>query len=456
MRWSQAPHVVRSRNVVFPDGVRPASIHIHQGRIQRIGPHEDTGSPSLDVLDVEQLLVMPGLVDTHVHINEPGRAEWEGFATATGAAAAGGVTTLMDMPLNSIPATTNPRALDKKRRAAEGKCRVDVGFLGGVVPGNDAQLKPLWDAGVFAFKCFLVPSGVDEFRNVAATDLGKALPILSSAGAVLMVHAELPGPIAAAEPALNGRDRRSYGTYLASRPPAAETEAVKLVIELGRKHSARVHVVHVSAAESLALLQSARASGVTITAETCPHYLTIAAEQIADGATEFKCAPPIRGDDNRMRLWAGLADGTLDMVVSDHSPCPPAAKRQDTGDFFAAWGGVASLELGLTAVHTELQSRTVDHAQLCRWMAGNPARLVGLEGRKGVIAAGADADLAIFDPQSRFTIDAPTLQQRHKLTPYHGRSAIGQVMATYLRGALIFADGKLVGGPGGRLLSRTG
>ena len=456
MRWSPAPHVVRSTRVVFPDGVRPASIHVHQGRIQRVAPHEDTGSPGLDVLDVEQLVVMPGLVDTHVHINEPGRTEWEGFATATAAAAAGGVTTLMDMPLNSIPATTNHRALDKKRRAAEGKCRVDVGFLGGVVPGNDAQLKPLWDAGVFAFKCFLVPSGVDEFRSVAATDLEKALPILSSAGAVLMIHAELPGPIAAAEPALNGFDRRRYTTYLASRPPAAETEAVKLAIEFGRKHRARVHIVHISAAESLTLLQSARASGVSITAETCPHYLTIAAEQIGDGATEFKCAPPIRRDDNRSRLWDGLADGTLDMIVSDHSPCPPAAKRQDTGDFFAAWGGIASLELGLAAVHTEVQGRTHDFAQVGRWMASNPARLVGLDGRKGVIAAGADADLAIFDPHARFTIDGPALQQRHKLTPYHGRSAIGRVRATYLRGALIYADGKLVGGPDGRLLSRTG
>jgi allantoinase len=455
MRLSQAPHVVRSRNVVLPDGVRPASIHIHQGRIQRVAPHEDTGSPSLDVLDVDQLFVMPGLVDTHVHINEPGRTEWEGFATATAAAAAGGVTTLMDMPLNSIPATTNARALDKKRRAAEGKCRVDVGFLGGVVPGNDAQLKALWDAGVFAFKCFLVPSGVDEFRNVAATDLEKTLPILSSVGAVLMVHAELPGPIAAVEPTLLGRDRRSYATYLASRPASAETEAVQLVIELGRKHRARVHIVHVSAAESLALLQSARGSGVPITAETCPHYLAIAAEQIVDGATEFKCAPPIRPDDNRVRLWAGLADGTLDMIVSDHSPCPPAAKRQDTGDFFAAWGGIASLELGLAAVHTQMQSHTGDLAQVSRWMASNPARLVGLDGRKGVIASGADADLAILDSQARFTIDAAALQQRHKMTPYHGRSAIGRVRATYLRGSLIFADGKLVGGPSGRLLSRS-
>lgn len=456
MRWSRAPHVVRGKSVVLPDGVRAASIHIHDGRIQRVGPWEDTGVPSSDVLDVQDLFVMAGLVDTHVHINEPGRAEWEGFGTATAAAAAGGVTTLLDMPLNSVPATTNPRALDKKRRAAEGKCRVDVGFLGGVVPGNDAQLKPLWDAGVFGFKCFLVPSGVDEFRNVATKDLDKAMPALASLDAVLMVHAELPGPLKDAEPGVEGRDRRSYATYLASRPPAAETEAIRLVIELARKHRARAHIVHVSAAESLSLLREARSSGVTISAETCPHYLSIGAEQIPDGATEFKCAPPIRGADDKAALWQGLLDGTLDIVVSDHSPCPPAAKRRDTGDFFAAWGGIASLELGAVVVCTEMRSREIELVHLSRWMARQPARLVGLEGRKGVIAAGADADLAIFDPVASFTIDAAALHQRHKITPYHGRTVVGRTRATYLRGALIYADNQPVGGPVGRLLSRTG
>jgi len=454
MRWSRAPHVVRGKNVSLPDGVHPASIHIHNGRIQRVGPWEDTGAPSSDVLDVQNLFVMAGLVDTHVHLNEPGRADWEGFATGTAAAAAGGVTTLLDMPLNSVPATTNPRALDKKRRAAEGKCRVDVGFLGGVVPGNDAQLKGLWDGGVFAFKCFLVPSGVDEFRNVGVADLEKAMPLLASFGGTLMVHAELPGLLKDAEPAIEGRARRSYATYMASRPPAAEAEAVRLVVEQARKHGARAHIVHVSAAESLPVLSEARERGVAITAETCPHYLSIHAEQIPDGATEFKCAPPIRGEANQAALWKGLADGTLDMIASDHSPCPPAAKRQDTGDFFAAWGGIASLELGLSVVCTEMRNRHVEPVQLSRWMAHQPARVVGLEERKGVIASGADADLAIFDPFTSFTIDATALQQRHKLTPYHGRAVAGQVRATYLRGTLIFADNKLVGGPVGRLLSR--
>mgnify|MGYP001603988975 FL=1 len=456
MRWSDAPHAVRSTNVVLPGIVAPASIHIHEGRIQRVGPWDDAGSPGLDLLDVGERFVMPGLVDTHVHINDPGREEWEGFATATAAAAAGGVTTLMDMPLNSVPATTNERALDKKRRAAEAKCHVDVGFLGGVVPGNDKQLQPLWDAGVFAFKCFLVPSGVSEFRHVDATQLTNALPILSAQGSVLMAHCELPELVGARTTA-PGRvvDPRSYEEYLASRPPAAETQAIELVIDLARTHRARVHVVHVSARESLGLVLEARSTGVAITAETCPHYMSISAEQIPDGATPFKCAPPIRHASHQDALWQGLREGILDMIVSDHSPCPPSAKRLDSGDFFAAWGGITSLELGLPVICTEMRHRKIDPMNLGSWMAERPARLVGLSGRKGVINAGADADFAIFDPFTKYTVDQATLLQRHKLTPYHGRELVGRVQATYLRGKLIYADGKLVGGPTGALLSRT-
>jgi allantoinase len=453
MRWSPKPHVLRSRNVFLPDGLRAASIHVHQGRVQRIGPYEDSGTPGLDVLDVNELRIMPGLVDTHVHINEPGRADWEGFATATAAAAAGGVTTLLDMPLNSVPATTNPRALDKKRRAAEGKCRVDVGFLGGVVPGNDSHLESLWKEGVFAFKCFLVPSGVDEFRNVARSDLDKAMPVLARLGATLMVHAELPAPIERTLSGLKARDPRQYATYQASRPPEAETLAVEMMIELARTHRSAVHIVHVSAAESIPLLRAARSNGVTISAETCPHYLSLIADQIPDGGTEFKCAPPIRSAANQGALWSALVDGTLDMIVSDHSPCPPALKRREIGDFFAAWGGIASLELGLDVIATEMRERGIDAGRQAAWMAANPARLAGLTG-KGVIAPGADADFAIVDPGSPWTVDAAALQQRHKLSPYHGRPLTAQVRATYLRGALIFADGQTVGAPAGTLLSR--
>ena len=453
MRWSPKPHVLRSRHVFLPDGVRPASIHVHQGRVQRIGPYEDSGTPGLDVLDVNELHILPGLVDTHVHINEPGRADWEGFSTATAAAAAGGVTTLLDMPLNSVPATTNPRALEKKRRAAEGKCRVDVGFLGGVVPGNDSHLESLWKDGVFAFKCFLVPSGVDEFRRVARSDLDNAMPVLARLGATLMAHAELPEPIERTLPGLKARDPRQYATYESSRPPEAETTAVQLMIELARAHRSAVHIVHVSAAESIALLRAARSNGVPVSAETCPHYLTLSADQIADGATEFKCAPPIRTGANQSALWSALVEGTLDMIVSDHSPCPPALKRRETGDFFAAWGGIASLELGLDVIATAVRQRGIDAGKLAAWMAANPARIAGLT-RKGVIASGADADFAIVDPAASWTVDAASLQQRHKLTPYHGTALTARVRATYLRGALIFADGQTVGPPAGTLLSR--
>jgi allantoinase len=447
--------VVRGQRVVTRHGIGPASIHIDSGRIARISEFDDVGSPGQDVLDAGHFLVLPGLVDTHVHVNEPGRTEWEGFATATAAAAAGGITTLLDMPLNSVPATTNVRALEKKRRSAEGQCRVDVGFLGGVVPGNQQQLRALWDAGVFAFKCFLVPSGVDEFRSVTADDLDVALPELAKLGAPLMVHAELPGPIERALTALKGRDPRSYATYRASRPPDAEADAVRLAIDLARKHGARVHVVHVSAAETLALLREARVNGVSISAETCPHYLAIHDGEIADGATEFKCAPPIRDSANRDALWTGLQNATLDFVVSDHSPCPPKLKRKDSGNFFEAWGGIASLELTAAVVWTEMRRRSIDVMHLATWMASAPAKLVGLQGRKGEIAVGADADFALFDRSAAVTVDARSMHQRHKLTPYDGRELFGAVQATYVRGALVFADGQLVGKPRGRLLSRS-
>lgn len=446
---------MRGQRVVLPDGIRPASIHIHAGTIVRVGPFEDMGIPGHDVLDAHDKYVLPGLVDTHVHVNEPGRADWEGFATATAAAAAGGVTTLLDMPLNSVPATTNVRALDRKRRDAQGKCRVDVGFLAGVVPGNQAQLAPLWEAGVFAYKCFLVPSGVDEFRNASPADIDRALPALATLGATLLVHAELAGPIEAVWPSLKERDARQYATYLASRPPAAETEAVTLMIDLARKHSARVHIVHVSSAESLELLRAARENGVAISAETCPHYLAWSATDVPDEATEFKCAPPIRDAVHREALWNGLRHGTLDMIVSDHSPCPPQLKRKDVGDFFQAWGGISSLELGASIVWTEMRRDDPDVAKLARWMSQAPAQLAGLQGRKGAIAARADADLVLFDADAAFVVDGQALHQRHKLTPYDRRELYGRVAATYLRGTLIFADGKLVGPPSGRLLSRT-
>lgn len=422
----------------------------------RIASMDDTGGASTDeVLDANGLIVIPGLVDTHVHINEPGRTDWEGFATATAAAAAGGVTTLLDMPLNSIPATTKASALEKKRKAAAAQARVDVGFLGGVVPGNNDDLPQLWQQGVYAFKCFMVPSGVQEFENVTAKDLHAAMPVLAQLRAPLMVHAELPGPIEAAAPALVDRDKRAYATYLASRPPAAEVDAVRLVLDLARRYAVRVHIVHVSACEVLPLLREARAERLPVTAESCPHYLAIEAEQIPAGATEFKCAPPIRGRDNRNHLWNALADGTIDAIVSDHSPCPPDLKKKETGDFFAAWGGVASLELGFSVIWSEARKRGGSMESVVNWMSHAPARLAGLHRQKGRLAPGLQADFALVNPDEYFVVDPKALKQRHPVTPYAGRTLHGKVHATYLRGELIYAAGELIGEPRGQLLART-
>lgn len=458
--FPETPRVVRGRRVVLPSGVAPAAIHVRDGRIARIAGYDDVdGAGAAGLLDAGELAVLPGLVDTHVHINEPGRTGWEGFATATRAAAAGGVTTLLDMPLNSIPATTTEAALRAKRESAHGQCHVDVGFIGGVVPGNRADLRGLHDAGVFSFKCFLVPSGVEEFEHVSAGDLERALPILADAGTTLMVHAELPDPIERALRALTG-DPRSYATYLASRPPLAETSAIELLIALAEPHGARVHVVHVSAAESIPLLSSAKRRGVPITAETCPHYLVFASDEIPDGATQFKCAPPIRDRATRDALWRALERGTLDCVVSDHSPapsalklCAPSTPPASAGDFVRAWGGIASLELTLAAVWTSMRERGLDVARLAQWMGHAPARLFGLA-RKGRLAPGYDADIAMVDLDTPFTVDASTLHQRHPVTPYARRTLAGRVAATYLRGELVYADGRHHGPARGQLLRR--
>jgi allantoinase len=438
---------VRSRRVVLPDGVRPATIHIDGGTI--VSVDDADVAPAFDCGD---LIVMPGLVDTHVHVNEPGRTEWEGFETATRAAAAGGVTTVFDMPLNSIPATTSLAALAAKRAAARDKCAVDVGFLGGVVPGNAAELEPLSRAGVFGFKCFLAPSGVDEFPAVTERDLRVALPILASMDAVLMVHAELPDQLIERPPG----DPRRYATYLASRPASAEADAIALVANMARELGARVHIVHVSSAEGVAEIQRARDTGVRMTAETCPHYLAIEAGEIADGATEFKCAPPIRDRDTRDALWRALGESTLDMIVSDHSPCPPALKCKSTGDFFAAWGGIASLQLGLPVVWTGARERggRIGVERVAQWMSTAPARLAGLAGRKGAIAADCDADLVVWDPDASFVVQPEMLQQRHKITPYLGRTLYGVVHATLVGGRVVYKEGRFLSEPAGRLLAR--
>ena len=403
------------------------------------------------LIDAGSAVILPGLVDSHVHINDPGRSDWEGFETATRAAAAGGITTLVDMPLNSIPATTTVAGLEAKRRASVGHCHVDVGFWGGVVPGNAADIEPLARAGVLGFKCFLSPSGVDEFGHVSEADLREAMPIIAKTGLPLLVHAEWP-------PLLREPDRRadprSYATWLDSRPTTAEQAAIDLMIELSSDTGARVHIVHLASADALSSIGGARARGVPISVETCPHYLTFAAEDVADGDTALKCAPPIREGEHRERLWQALADGRIDLIATDHSPAPSALKHIEDGNFLDAWGGIASLQISLPIVWTGARQRGLTIDRLAQWMAAGPARLAGLQDRKGAIAVGRDADLVIVDPDREMTVDASRLYHRHAVTPYDGARLRGVVMATMLRGEIVFEHGDCVGPPTGHAIQR--
>ena len=447
--------VFRSRRVVLASGEQPAAIHVARGTIAAVAAWDDVPAGAT-LHDFGELAILPGIVDTHVHLNEPGRTEWEGFATATRAAAAAGTTTLVDMPLNSIPPTTTREALAVKRAAARGQCAVDVGFWGGVVPGNLGELAGMVVDGVRGFKCFLIDSGAPEFGWVGEADLGPAMGALAGLGVPLLVHAEVAGPIDAMTAALIGADPRAYMTWLASRPPAAEEEAVALVARLCAATRARTHIVHHSAASALPLIVAARQGGAPLTAETCPHYLHFVSERIPDGATAFKCAPPIREAANRDALWQALADGTLDMVASDHSPCSPSLKALETGDFVAAWGGVAGLQLALPVTWSEARRRGHGLVDIARWMAAAPARLAGLSARKGEIAGGRDADLVVFDPDTAFVVNAARLHQRHPLTPYAGRTLRGVVHGTWLRGRCVYDGAALLGEPTGRWLRGEG
>ena len=442
--------IIRGSKVVLPDTIEPRSIHIREGKIVALTEYDRTATPDAELIEVgEEPVIMPGLVDTHVHVNSPGRTEWEGFQTATTAAAAGGVTTLIDMPLNSIPPTTTLAGFNTKLDTARNNCFIDVGFWGGVVPGNTDELAPMFEAGVVGFKCFLVPSGVDEFRHVTEEDLREAMPVLTRLGALLIVHAELPGPIKTLDV---GAD--AYQTFLDSRPRAAENEAIELMIRLSREFGTRVHIVHLSSADAVPVLRAAQADRVKITAETCPHYLHFVAEEIVDGATEFKCCPPIRERDNREELWEGVADGTIDFIVSDHSPCPGEMKLRESGDFMKAWGGIASLQLRLPVVWTEARRRGFSLLDVARWLCANPAAQVSLESQKGAIAVGNDADIVVWNPDREFVVDAHALHHRHKITPYAGERLSGVVQKTFLRGRKVYDSGHFEGSPHGQLLLR--
>jgi allantoinase len=444
--------VFRARRVITGFGEVDRCVGVRDGLIVAIEPYdspiaEDTRE-LVDLPDDEVLL--PGLVDTHVHVNEPGRTEWEGFASATKAAALGGITTLVDMPLNSIPPTIDVTALEVKRKSAEHEAFVDVGFWGGAVPGNEHELRGLHDAGVFGFKCFLLHSGVDEFQPLPPKDLEGVLTRIAELGSRLIVHAEDSDAIDRAAGHLDpGTHGELYANFLASRPRGAENLAIAWLLERARWTGANVHVLHLSSSDALPMLASARRDGVNVTVETCPHYLTFDSESVPDGATEFKCCPPIREAENRERLWGGLTDGIIDIVVSDHSPCTAELKQRETGDFGTAWGGIASLQIGLPAVWSGARVRGHSLAQVVEWMAERPAKLAGLT-HKGSIALGGDADLCVFAPDAAFVVDVHRLAHRNPVSPYDGRALSGVVRRTWLRGARIDVSGP----PAGRLLRR--
>ncbi len=443
--------LLKSTRVVFPDGVRSASVLIDAEKIHEILPYNASiGSSDIRLIDYGDLALMPGVVDTHVHINEPGRTEWEGFSTATAAAAKGGITTLVDMPLNCDPVTTTVAALESKVSACTNLLHVDCGFYGGVIPGNLGDLEPLIDAGVLGFKSFLIHSGIHEFPHVAEADIRKAIPILKKGGVPYLMHAELESPVHTGSSAASMN--RLYATYLASRPRSWENDAVELMARLAGETGAHLHVVHLSSSDALETLELARRRNIPLSVETCHHYLTYCAEEIPDGHTEYKCAPPIRERENREKLWRAIRNGVIDFAVSDHSPCTPALKERGSGDFMKAWGGIAGLQFSLSVFFTGAQARGFDLAQVSHALSAAPAKFVGLA-NKGSIAPGMDADLVVFDTEARFRVEPAMIAHRHDVSPYVGMELTGLVKETWLRGKQIYRQ-NLAMTPSGRAILR--
>jgi allantoinase len=433
-------HAYTSKRLITPAGERDGALVVEDGVITAVC-NRDAVPAGVKTTDFEDAAILPGLVDTHVHINEPGRTEWEGFATATRAAAAGGYTTLVDMPLNCLPETTTVAALEAKRAAAAGQCMVDWAAWGGAVADNQEHLEPLAAAGVRGFKCFLIYPGCDGFTMIDLEQLERALPHIAKTGLPLLVHAELAGPIDGVAPSLKDKDWTRYATYLASRPDAAELQAIEQMIRLCRQYKFRLHIVHLATALALPILKEAKAEGLPVTVETCPHYLHFRSEWIPDGATQFKCAPPIRSAANCDGLWEGLRAGVIDMVVTDHSPCPPAMKKMDEGSFNEAWGGIASLSVALPVMWTDCERRGFSLVDICRWMSTAPAALAGLSERVGSLEAGRDANFVVFNPRGGFAVRPEDLYYRHHVSPYMDERLLGEVKATYLRGEVVFEDG---------------
>ncbi len=439
---------VTSQRVVTPEGERAAAVLIKGEKILDVVSQHNIpeGCP---VEDVGNDVVMPGLVDVHVHINEPGRTEWEGFETATKAAASGGITTLVDMPLTCIPVTTTLDALNSKIASTKNKLFVDCGFYGGLIPGNLNDIEPLARAGVLGFKTFMSHSGIDEFPKITEENIRKALPILAQHGISLLVHAELENCIEKTE------NLQTYKSYLATRPKSWENEAIKLLIQLCREFQTPIHIVHLSSSDVLTEFAQAREEGLPLSIETCPHYLHFTAENIADGDTRFKCTPPIREAKNREKLWQGLQSGTIDFITSDHSPCTPELKKMDEGRFEKAWGGISSLQLTLPVIWTECINKGLSLNQLTNWMCSAPAKFIGMDHQKGQISLGYDADLVCWDPDSTFLVEPVIINFKNKLTPYEGEELFGVVKRTYLRGNKVFESGHFVNDPIGKTILRN-
>ena len=442
-----------SRRVVTPHGIKAAAVLVQDGRILDVVATNQLPE-QISVRDFGKAAILPGLVDSHIHINEPGRTEWEGFRTATRAAAAGGYTLLVDMPLNCLPATTTVAALEAKRNAASGQCHVDWMAWGGVVSDNQEHIEGLAAAGVPGFKCFLIHPGIDGFTMVNERELRAALPHLARTGLPLLVHAELAGPLDEATERLSKADWSKYATYLQSRPDEAELSAIQLMISLCREYRFRLHVVHLATSQALDTLRAAKSEGLPVSAETCPHYLHLTSEKIPDGQTLFKCAPPVRSRENCEQLWQGLQEGVIDLVATDHSPCPPEMKRLGERNFRTAWGGISSLSLALPVMWTEANGRGFTLIDIARWMAEGPARLAACESQKGRIAKNLDADFVVFEPETEFTATEDRLFYRHCVSPYLGEKLCGVVKATYLRGSCVFGDGDFPGEPIGREFRR--
>ena len=429
---------IHSKRTITPAGVKDAFVLIEDGTIKEVS-QTDFEIEGVTHYEAGDNILMPGIIDPHVHINQPGRTAWEGFDTATRAALCGGITMLVDMPLNSSPVTTNVKALNEKLLAITGVLHTNCGFWGGVVPGNEADIQPLIDKGVLGFKAFLTHSGIDEFPNVTEQDLRKVMPVIAESGLPLLVHCELES-----ENKFSNADHRSYNNYLLSRPTSWELDAVKLMIRLCETYKCRVHIVHLSSADALPLIEKAKSKGLPLTVETAQHYLYFNSEGIPGGQTQFKCAPPIRNRENNERLWGALQNGLIDFVATDHSPAPPDMKLMDTGDFMNAWGGIASLQFSLPALWTLAEKKNGSIADMVKWLSSNPAKLIGSDKTKGKIEKGYSGDLVVWNDKESFVITEDIIQHKHKITPYLGEVLKGVVHQTYLHGKQVYNNGSLL------------